>query len=115
MLRFIDFSITMEGLHRAGQDDWDAHAKRFENRIIRSGARLSTFDYEISDYYKDKILPTDLDLKELGLPIPEKIGHGGKTYVKRVNGYIEEGCAEDGVTGMRKYMATKRGASVSVA
>lgn len=35
MLRFIDFSITVEGLHRAGPDDWDAHAARFNNRIIR--------------------------------------------------------------------------------
>ena len=24
MLRFVDMSITVEGLHRAGQDDWDA-------------------------------------------------------------------------------------------
>lgn len=43
MLRFIDMSVTVEGLHRAGQDDWDAHAKRFNNRIIRSSTRLASF------------------------------------------------------------------------
>lgn len=104
MLRFIDFSITVKGLHRGGQDDWDAHAKRFENRIIRSSTRLSTFDYEMSDYYKDKILPTDLDLKELGISIPEKIEYRGKTYVKRVNGYIEESYADDNDVKRGLYM-----------
>ena len=49
VLRFIDISIMTEGLHRAGQDDVDAHARRFDNRIIRSSTRLSTFsDDEIS-------------------------------------------------------------------
>ena len=46
MLRYIDFSCTVDGLHRAGQDDWDAHAKRYDNRIIRSSTRLADFGYE---------------------------------------------------------------------
>ncbi|MBR1743181.1 MAG: hypothetical protein IJ733_15195, partial [Lachnospiraceae bacterium] len=60
LLRFIDISVTVEGLHRAGQDDWDAHAKRFDNRIIRNSTRVkqSNFQYEMSSYYEDKILPT---------------------------------------------------------
>lgn len=91
LLRFIDFSITVEGLHRAGQDDWDSHAKRFNNRIIRSSTRLSSFEYEMSDYYKDKILPTDLALSELGLEVPDKITHNGVVYVKTINGYVREG------------------------
>lgn len=95
MLRFIDMSITVEGLHRAGQDDWDSHAKRFNNRIIRSSTRLSTFSYEMSDYYKDKILPTDLALSALGVTLPEKIEVDGACYVKAVNGYIREGMEED--------------------
>ena len=95
MLRFIDMSITVEGLHRAGQDDWDSHAKRFNNRIIRSSTRLSTFSYEMSDYYKDKILPTDLALSALGMTLPEKIEVDGVSYVKAVNGYIREGMEED--------------------
>lgn len=90
LLRFVDISITVEGLHRGGQDDWDSHAKRFENRIIRSSTRLATFDYEMSDYYKGKIIPTDMALAVLGLSVPNKIEYEGKTYVKTVNGYILE-------------------------
>lgn len=95
MLRFIDMSITVEGLHRAGQDDWDSHAKRFNNRIIRSSTRLSTFSYEMSDYYKGKILPTDQALSALGVTLPEKIEVDGVAYVKAINGYIREGMEED--------------------
>lgn len=91
MLRFIDMSITVEGLHRAGQDDWDAHAKRFNNRIIRSSTRLADFSYEMSAWYEDKIIPTDLALKELEIQLPDVIQHEGVSYVKSVNGYIKEG------------------------
>ncbi len=91
MLRFIDLSITVEGLHRAGQDDWDAHAKRFNNRIIRSSTRLADFSYEMSTWYEDKILPTDLALKEMDIQLPEVIQHEGANYIKSVNGYIKEG------------------------
>lgn len=52
MLRFIEFSITVEKLHRAGQDDWDAHAQRFNNRIIRTSTRMAKFGYEMSDFYQ---------------------------------------------------------------
>ena len=34
LLRFIDFTCYVSGLHRGGQDDWDSHASRFDNRII---------------------------------------------------------------------------------
>lgn len=90
MLRFIDMSITVEGLHRAGQDDWDAHAKRFNNRIIRSSTRLASFDYEVSEWYEDKIIPTDIALSQLGISLPEKICYKGIEYVKAVNGYVRE-------------------------
>lgn len=92
LLRFIDISVTVKGLHRAGQDDWDSHAKRFDNRIIRNSTRIKgvDFGYEMSDYYKGKILPTDLALKELGVDIPDKITVDGKEYTKAVNGYILE-------------------------
>lgn len=95
MLRFIDMSITVEGLHRAGQDDWDAHAKRFNNRIIRSSTRLADFSYEMSAWYEDKIIPTDMALKELDIQLPEVIQHEGVNYVKAVNGYIKEGCQDN--------------------
>ena len=91
LLRFIDISIMTQGLHRAGQDDIDAHARRFDNRIIRNSTRLATFDRnEVSDYYKDKILATDRVLDILCVDIPEKIEYEGNTYVKAVNGYVLE-------------------------
>ena len=93
-MRFIDMAITVEGLHRAGQDDWDSHARRFNNRIIRSSTRLSRFDYEMSSWYQDKILPTDLALKALGMEMPQEINVDGKTYVRAVNGYILKGMEE---------------------
>jgi len=90
MLRFIDISVTVEGLHRAGQDDWDSHAARFNNRIIRSSTRLASFGYEMSDWYDGKIVPTDMALKYLGMDMPEQIEKDGEKYVKTVNGYIRE-------------------------
>ena len=50
MGRFLDFSFSVYGLHRAGQDDVDSHAKRMENRIIRSSTRLADYsDGEMSE------------------------------------------------------------------
>lgn len=95
MLRFINLSITVEGLHRGGQDDWDSHAMRYDNRIIRSSTRLSKFGYELSDFYQGKILPTDLALEKLGIAIPDTFNDGEKTWVKSVNGYIVEGMEDD--------------------
>ena len=92
MLRFIDLSITVEGLHRAGQDDWDSHARRFDNRIIRNSTRFkqSNFQYETSAYYQDKIIPTDIAAQIVGIQLPDSIPYNGKNYVKAVNGYILE-------------------------
>ena len=96
MGRFIDLSFTVYDLHRAGQDDLDSHAKRMDNRIIRSSTRLADFDHgEMSDYYKGKIIPTDVALAVLGITAPEKLQFQGKTYVKGVNGYILEGMEND--------------------
>ena len=94
MLRYINFSCTVEGMHRAGQDDWDAHAKRFNNRILRSSTRLASFGYELSDWYKGKIIPTDVALDRLQIEKPERIEIDGNTYVKAVNGYIREDLAD---------------------
>lgn len=92
MGRFLDFSFTVYGLHRAGQDDWDSHARRFDNRIIRSSTRLADFaNGEMSDYYKDKIIPTDQALDILEIKVPGEIEYNGITYVKTVNGYIQKG------------------------
>lgn len=95
LLKFIDLSFTVEGLHRAGQDDWDSHAKRFDNRIIRSSTRLATFDAEMSDFYKGKIIPTDEMLSRLNIDLPEKVPADDYTYVKTINGYIREDLKDD--------------------
>ena len=95
MLRFIDMSITVEGLHRAGQDDWDSHAARFNNRIIRNSTRLANFQYELSEWYQNKIIPTDIALAELNISIPEKIVLNGIEYIKSINGYIDESMKDD--------------------
>ena len=93
--RFIDFSFTVEGLHRGGQDDWDSHAKRFDNRIIRSSTRLADFGNEKSDFYKGKILTADEVLDILGIEYPHYVMVDGKKYVKTTNGYILEEHKDD--------------------
>lgn len=94
--KFLDFSFTVEGLHRGAQDDFDSHAKRLDNRIIRSSTRLATFGHaEKSEWYKDKILSTDEAMDRLGFAMPETILVDGETYVRAVNGYIREDLKDD--------------------
>ena len=96
MLDFITISVTVEGLHRAGQDDWDAHACRFNNRIIRSSTRLADFsENELSDYYKDKVIPTESALDMLGIECPQTIEMDGQVFVKTQGGYIREDLANN--------------------
>ena len=95
MLRFIDLSFTVYNLHRGAQDDFDAHAMRLNNRIIRSSTRLAEFKDEMSDFYQGKIIPTDLALSLLGIRTPDTLEVDGKTYVKAVNGYILKGHEND--------------------
>jgi len=92
MLDFVTISATVEGIHRAGQDDWDAHACRFNNRIIRSSTRLADFkEGEMSDFYRGKIIPTDVAIEEImNSHLPDVIEKDGQCYVKTVNGYIRE-------------------------
>ena len=97
MLDFVTISSTVDGIHRAGQDDWDSHAKRFDNRIIRSSTRLADFsEGEMSDYYKGKIIPTDVALREVfNIHMPDEMEKDGQEYVKSVNGYILKGMEND--------------------
>lgn len=91
MLDFVTISVTVEGMHRAGQDDWDAHACRYNNRIIRSSTRLADFDEdEMSDYYRGKIIPTEMALRILDTEMPDKLVFGKDTYIKTTGGYIRE-------------------------
>lgn len=102
MLRFIDLSFSVYGLHRGGQDDLDSHAMRMNNRIIRSSTRLADFSSgEMSSYYEGKIVTTDQALAALGIELPEILEVGGSQYVRGVNGYI--------LKGMEKNKDVKRG------
>lgn len=90
--RFLDFSFTVYGLHRGAQDDFDSHAKRLGNRIVRASTRLADFGPgEVSEWYEDKIVSTDAALAFLGIEIPEEIEYQGHTYVRTVNGYARKG------------------------
>lgn len=95
MLRFVDMSFTVEGLHRGAQDDFDSHAKRLDNRIVRSSTRLATFGTEKSEFYEGKILTTDEVLYELGIEIPDELTYNGRKYVRTENGFIEEQFVND--------------------
>ena len=95
LLSFIDLSVTVEGMHRAGQDDIDAHAKRYDNRIIRNSTRLAKFGNEKSDFYKGKILTLD-DVSELGIvSLPDAISVNNEMYVMATNGYVLKKYADD--------------------
>jgi tellurite resistance protein len=109
--KFLDITIMTEGLHRAGQDDVDAHAERFDNRIIRNSTRLATFEQdEFSDYYKNKVMTTDTMIKTLGVNIPlvvYELDDGEfcvfepadavikNTWRKVPNGYVKEQYIDD--------------------
>jgi len=93
LLRFIDLSFTVEGLHRGGQDDWDSHTKRFDNRLIRASTRLGDFkEGEVSDYYKDKIRFPFQVLEALGIAMPLSYvdRDTNQTFVKAEYGYVLE-------------------------
>ena len=90
LLKFIDLNFTVYGLHRGGQDDWDSHTKRFDNRIVRSSTRLATFgECEKSDYYKDKIMTTAEACRFLNIDLPDSFDNNCKTFVKVENGYVD--------------------------
>lgn len=89
--RFINLSFTVYGLHRGAQDDFDSHAKRLDNRIIRSSTRLAKFEGgEKSEFYEDKIVTAEEAIKLLYGELPPKMEYDGKTYVKAPNGYVLE-------------------------
>ena len=85
--------------------DIDAHARRFDNRIIRSSTRLAEFsDGEMSDYYKGKIIPTDEALNILNIDIPDSFEFMGRTYCKSPNGYVKEDYKNNKVVKRGLYM-----------
>lgn len=96
LLSFIDLTIEIDGLHRGGQDDWDAHAYRFHNRIVRSSTRLAKFTgSEKSDYYQGKVLTTEEVLKAVGACISDvHLNEKNFTYVEGI-GFVREDLVDD--------------------
>ena len=95
LLKHVDFTCTVVGLHRGAQDDFDSHAERFDTRIIRMSTReKNNLDLiEISDFYKGKILTfSDLNKK---LSLPEAITYDDAIYIKTSLGYVREDCVDD--------------------
>lgn len=105
VLRFLTVHMMTEGMHRGGQDDIDAHVKRFENKFIRSSTRLATFsDNEVSDFYKGKILTDGQVCNILGYQLPAELEYDKKTYVKSTNGYVLKEYADDNDVKRGLYM-----------
>lgn len=95
LLRYLDITMTVKGLHRGAQDDFDAHAERFDNRIVRMSTRTKNNEsiIELSDYYKGKILSfSDVDSK---LNLPDVIIHDDNVFVKTPLGYVNEQYRDD--------------------
>lgn len=87
ILDFIKISVFMEDLHRGAQDDYDAHSRRMD--IIRSSTRANkkTSDKpEISEWYKDKIIPF-FELKDV-VDLPENMVFDCEDYILTPWGYI---------------------------
>ena len=87
--RFIDFSCTITGLHRGATDDFDAHAKRLDNRIIRMSTRTTApDDLELSGFYQGKVLTLSEVADKLNLP--DTIEIDGTTYQRHKFAYIDK-------------------------
>ncbi|MMZ52635.1 Thymidylate synthase ThyX [compost metagenome] len=57
LMKYIDISFFTEGLHRGAQDDLDAHAIAFNNRITRFSTRLAEIpEAKLSEWYQDKLI-----------------------------------------------------------
>lgn len=95
LLRFVDFTFVVDGLHRGAQDDFDSHAKRLESRIVRMTTRTVNNEKinDISDFYKGKIM-TFTDLVSM-FNLPEATTFNDKTFVRTPFGYVNEEYKDD--------------------
>ena len=112
LLRFIDFEFIVIGLHRAAQDDLDAHAMRMNNRIVRASSRNgdSTNSGDMSEWYLPRILRfediLDAPVKmgestaTIANLLPEniemKVGNTTYKMIKTQHGFIREDCVDNG-------------------
>lgn len=101
LMKYIDISFFTIGLHRGGQDDLDAHAIAFNNRITRYSTRLADIDdVTMSEWYKDKVIPlhdaVDIADKRTngGVKLPGEIEIGDRIFKYTPFGYIVEPYAD---------------------
>lgn len=86
LMKYIDVSFFTEGLHRGAQDDLDAHAIAFNNRITRYSTRLAEIDdVKLSEWYRDKIIPFNEAVYYMGHP---SIPGAGVNYPKKI--YVKD-------------------------
>lgn len=95
LMTYLDITFITEDMHRGAQDDLDAHAKAFDNRITRFSTRLAEIeDNHLSDWYKDKIIPiVEVDkyiLDNHGFGLPQTFERDGQTFKKTPFGYVLE-------------------------
>lgn len=95
ILRMIDFSIHVFDLHRGAMDDFDSHAMRMNNRIVRSSTRGNgAYSLnEMSEWYKDKIVPLSEVYEPNHLDV---INRDGVPYIFTGDGYIRHDLVENG-------------------
>lgn len=98
LLRYIDLTFVVENCGYGTVADLDAHAMRFNNRIIRSSSRIAKYqELETSWWYKDKNLSLTEVADVLGYEFPEKFtDENDKVWVRAQNGYVPEGYDENG-------------------
>jgi hypothetical protein len=94
LMKYIDISFITEGLHRGAQDDLDAHAMGFNNRITRFSTRLAEIsETKLSEWYVDKVIPLHeaiLIMENGRNPLPNEIEHNGNVFIWSPFGYILE-------------------------
>lgn len=73
LMKYIDISFFSEGLHRGAQDDLDAHAMGFNNRITRFSTRLAEIsDVEVSEWYQGKVIPFNRAIELINSEVRKK-------------------------------------------
>ncbi|AQY55086.1 thymidylate synthase [Geobacillus phage TP-84] len=91
LMKYIDISFFTIGLHRGAQDDLDAHAIAFNNRITRYSTRLANIQETVlSEWYQDKIIPFEHAQHFVGIEWPMVIETDIGNFEYTPFGYIHE-------------------------
>lgn len=95
LMKYIDVAFFTEGLHRGAQDDLDAHAIAFNNRITRFSTRLAEIDQNVlSKWYQDKVISIYDAQKHIGQQLPQEIETDEGTFLLTPFGYVQERYAQ---------------------